>query len=166
METYRKHTFSSFLNRHERQAKKHLKLLERILKENGLEITSFSEDKFPYIHVKSPMPLSFGGLKIYIMNDGIIFRCQDDASSGAFGKAYKIDIDEMYNDFLAEKDNINEEKAAKRTVKAIVEELKEFFEKSKDAEQSIRRAEIDKTNDPVAGYASNRTFDMSSPNMK
>ena len=57
--------FREFVDRKQREAIKHLKLLEQLFKQSGIKVQSFTEDEDPYLFVYSPDErLSFDGIRI------------------------------------------------------------------------------------------------------
>ena len=129
--------FLEFVDRKQREGKKHLKLIERLLNKNGMQVYSHLEDDDPYIFVKSPNHnLSFDGIRIYEIGDKIAYRIQKEEKTHPFGTAYMLDLEDMFNDYMSE--NMKEEEAGKEVIKSVVEEIKKFFSKSAKAEQSIR----------------------------
>jgi hypothetical protein len=53
-----------------------------------------------------------------------------------FGKAYQLNLEEMFGDLLA--DHRNPEEAGKQVIKAVTEEVKKFFDKTASAEVTMR----------------------------
>lgn len=131
--------FLEFLTRKQREGKKHLKLIERLLRKGGMQIYSHLEDdeEQPYIFVKAPgEKLSFDGIRIYEIGEMIAYRIQKEEKTHPFGKAYMLDVEDMFNDFMSE--NMKEEEAGNKVIESVVEELKKFFSKSEKAEQEMK----------------------------
>lgn len=130
--------FLEFLTRKQREGKKHLKLIERLLRKGGMQVYPHLEDEEePYVFVKAPSDkLSFDGVRIYEIGEMIAYRIQKEERTHPFGKAYMLDIEDMFNDFMSE--NMKEEEAGKKVIESVVEELKKFFNKSSKAEQEMR----------------------------
>ena len=57
--------FTEFVDRKQRDAKKHLKIIERMFKTSGLQAKGYFEEDNPYVFVKAPKSLSFEGVRIY-----------------------------------------------------------------------------------------------------
>jgi len=128
--------FVEFIDRKQREAKKHLDLIERLLKKGGMQVSSYLEDEDPYIFVKSPEhKLSFDGIRVYEIGEMIAYRVQREKNTEPFGKAYLLDIEDMFNDFMSE--NMKEDEAGHKVIKSVVIELKKFFEKSSEAEEEM-----------------------------
>lgn len=153
MKNLKSHTFSSFLNKQERKEKKNLKIFSNIAENNGMKIEKFYEERKPYIFIHSDVPLDFGGIRAYAQDQSIVFRCQDEKDTEPYGKAYKIDVENIYNDFLSEGDSVDEEEAAKQTAESMIEEVKSFFNKSKKAETEIKVRQMNEPEDQLDNYA-------------
>lgn len=131
--------FLEFVDRKQREAKKHLKLIERLLRKGGMEVYPHLEEEDAYIFVKSPnQKMSFDGIRVYEIGEMIAYRIQKEEKTHPFGKSYQLDIEDMFNDFMSE--NMEEEEAGKRVIESVVEELKKFFTKSAKAEAEMRDA--------------------------
>ena len=129
--------FLEFVDRKQREGKKHLKLIERLLRKSGMEVQPHLEEEDPYVFVKSPNnKVSFDGLRIYEIGEMIAYRIQKEEKTHPFGKAYLLDLEDMFNDFMSE--NMKEEEAGHKVIESVVEELKKFFSKSAQAEQEIK----------------------------
>lgn len=129
--------FLEFVDRKQREGKKHLKLIERLLRKGGMQVYAHLEDEEqPYVFVKAPNEkLSFDGIRVYEIGEMIAYRIQKEEKTHPFGKAYMLDIEDMFNDFMSE--NMEEEEAGQKVIESVVEELKKFFTKSSKAEQEM-----------------------------
>jgi len=128
--------FLEFLDRKQRESKRHLKLVEKLLRKGQMQVYGHLEDEDPYVFVKSPSKLSFDGLRIYEIGEMIAYRIQREEQTEPFGKAYLLDVEDMFNDFMSE--NMKEEDAGKRVIESVVSEIKRFFQKSGQAEQELK----------------------------
>jgi hypothetical protein len=135
--------FLEFVDRKQREGKKHLKLIERLLRKGGMQVFAHLEDEEqPYVFVKAPNEkLSFDGIRVYEIGEMIAYRIQKEEKTHPFGKAYMLDIEDMFNDFMSE--NMEEEEAGQKVIESVVEELKKFFTKSGKAEQEMRDSGAD-----------------------
>lgn len=135
--------FLEFVDRKQREGKKHLKLIERLLRKGGMQVYAHLEDEEqPYVFVKAPNEkLSFDGIRVYEIGEMIAYRIQKEEKTHPFGKAYMLDIEDMFNDFMSE--NMEEEEAGQKVIESVVEELKKFFIKSGKAEQEMRDSGAD-----------------------
>lgn len=125
--------FREFVDRKQREAVKHLKLLEQLFKQSGMKVNSFVEDEDPYLFVYSPDDkMSFEGIRIYEIGGQVAYRIQKEADTEPYGRAYQLNLEEMFNDFMS--DNMKEEQAGKQVIKSVTEEVKKFFSKSAEAE--------------------------------
>lgn len=138
------HTFHEFIDKKSRESKKHLKTVKRILEENGFTVQDFfKNEEDPYIFLSSTdEQLSFEGVRIYTLGDILAYRVQKEKDTHPYGRAYSLDIVEMFNDLMSESGD--EEKAGKRVIKAVAEEFKGFFKKSREAEKDLKSVEIEK----------------------
>jgi len=128
--------FLEFVDRKQREAVKHLGLMEKLFQKSGMQISSFLEDEDPYIFVKSPTDrLSFDGVRIYEIGGVIAYRVQREQKTEPFGKSYLLDVEDMFNDFMSE--NMKEEEAGEKVIESVVSEIKKFFDKSAKAEQEL-----------------------------
>jgi len=146
-------TFSQFVDKETRKAKKHLQLIEKILIKNGLTVKNhLNEGEEPFLFVVSPIrKVSFEGIRIYQTGETVAYRIQKEEKTHPYGRAYRLNIKEMYEDLVS--DEMDEQGAAKEVVSAIVKELQMFFEKSHEAERDLRISEFDKQGDPLGRVA-------------
>lgn len=136
--------FLEFVDRKERESRKHLELVEKALKNAGLIIENFIDQDDSYIFVNNTNPdAPFGGIRIYEIGNNLAFRVQKEKDTEPYGKSYLIDLEEMFNDFMSE--NIEEEKAGKEVIESLVNEIKQFFDRSAKAEEEISGKEKEKT---------------------
>ena len=133
--------FLEFVDRKQREAKKHLKLIEQLFRKNGMEVYGHIEkEDDPYIFVKSPKKLSFDGIRIFEIGNMVAYRVQKQEKTQPYGKSYMLGVEDMFNDFLSE--NMSEEEAGKKVIESVVEEIKTFFERSGKAESEIKDADM------------------------
>ena len=79
--------FVEFVDRKQREAKKHLKLIEKVLRQGKLQVYSHLEDEEPHLFVKANnKKLSFEGVRVYHIGDGIAFRVQKLEKTEPYGK--------------------------------------------------------------------------------
>ena len=143
------HKFNDFLDRRAREAKEHLKILKKVLEKEHMEVADHIDAEDPYLFVKDTERLcSFDGVRLYVApSDDIAYRVQKEADTHPYGKAYSLDVESMYYDLIS--DNMDEDKAGLKIAKAIVKEIKRFFEKSGEAERDIRASDMDGSGDPM-----------------
>lgn len=135
------HNFFEFVDKRQRDAKKHLKLVEKMLKKNGLDVKSFLEEEEPYLFVKTTNEgLSFEGIRIYEIANTMAYRVQKEPKTHPYGMAYSLNLEEMFNDFMG--DNIREEQAARKVIESTIGEIKKFFKKSAEAEEDLANSSI------------------------
>jgi len=142
--------FSQFVDKKARKAKKHLKLIEKMLIQHGLTVKNhLDEGEEPFLFVVSPIrKVSFEGIRIYQTGESIAWRVQKEEKTHPYGRAYRLDIQEMYEDLMSEEE-MDEKAAAKEVVQAVIKELQQFFEKSHEAERDLRMGDFDADGDPL-----------------
>lgn len=141
-------TFMEFVDHKQRESKRHLVILEKVFKKQNVSVKSYTDEDNPYLYIPVPEEsLSFGGVRVYQVGDTIAYRVQKKEDTLPFGRAYQLDIEEMYEDFMS--DDIKEDDAAQRVVETIADEIQRFFKKSKDAESDFNDMEFDKQLDGV-----------------
>lgn len=149
-------TFGEFVNKQKRDSLKQLNLVEKLLKKMGLKTENFVEEndsEDPYIFCYNPQKnTSFDGIRIYKIGKDIAFRIQKENKTHPYGQAYPIQIEEMFNDFMTEKDAAPH-KAGQKVVEAVAKEVRRFFEKCVEAEKDIRRSNIEMQKDPTGNIA-------------
>jgi hypothetical protein len=133
--------FLEFVDRRQRDGRKHLKIIERILRNGKFQVYSHIEEDEPYIFVKSPKKLSFEGIRIYEIGEMIAYRIQKEEKTHPYGKARLLDLEEMFNDFMSE--NMKEKEAGKKVMQNLIEEIQKFFLRTADAEKEMIDARQD-----------------------
>jgi uncharacterized membrane-anchored protein YjiN (DUF445 family) len=143
-------SFSQFVDKKTRKSKKHLKLIEKMLAQHGLTVKNHLEEgEEPFLFVVSPIrKVSFEGIRIYQTGESIAYRVQKEEKTHPYGRAYRLDIQEMYEDLMSEEE-MDEKAAAKEVVQAVIKELQQFFEKSHEAERDLRMGDFDADGDPL-----------------
>jgi len=137
------HQFHKFIDKKSRKAVRELHTIKKVLEQAHMKVEDFTQKEDPYIFLHSPdTNLSFDGVRIYKIGESLAWRVQREADTHPYGSAYKLDIQEMWNDLLS--DEMDEEKAGRAIMKTIVEEMKKFFKESGQAEKDLRSSEIDK----------------------
>ena len=142
-------TFGEFVDKKMRVARKRLGLVEKVLVRERFIVRPHTEDtEEPYLYVISPNTrLSFGGVRIYVTGESVAYRVQKDDKTHPYGKSYRLDIEEMYDDLMSE-DDMTEKKAAVEVVEAVGKELNKFFQESLK-EKEIKHSEFDAIGDPL-----------------
>lgn len=137
--------FLEFIDRKQRESKRHLKIIEQVLQKSGLQAKGHLEDDDPYVYLKAPSKkLSFDGIRIYEIGNIIAYRIAKEEKTEPYGKAYQLNLEEMFNDYMGE-NKVKEEEAAQKVIEGVISELKSFFTKSEEAEKEL------KTNGEEAG---------------
>lgn len=133
--------FSAFVDKKTSRARRELEVVRDVLKEGGVKVDDFLKDESPYLFVSSPKDgLNFGGLRVYKVGNSVAYRIQNEAGTEPYGKSYLLDIESVFEDMVSD---MNAEKAAEETKKAIVEEITKFFEKSLKAQEELDSPEYD-----------------------
>ena len=130
--------FNEFVIQKDRDARKHLDLVKAMFEKAGMQV----EDKLdlrddPYIFVRNPdNNLSFEGVRVYELGRCLAYRVQKEADTHPYGRAYGLNVQDMFDDLSSEERSDDE--IGQEIVKSVVGEVKDFFEKSLEAEQSGR----------------------------
>lgn len=140
--------FREFVDKRTREARKQLATIKRILENGGFGVNDFTMDEDPYIFAKNPAGnLPFDGVRIYRIGDEIAYRVQKEEKTHPYGKAFGLDIEEMFNDLISD-EGMTEQKAGKEVMKAVQEEIRQFFNKNAEAEKEFRAGDFDFGGDP------------------
>lgn len=132
--------FSSFLDKKANEARKRLGILRDILSESELEVEEFLKGNEPYLFVEDPdADLDFG-VRIYKIGSGLAYRIQRLKDTQPYGEAYPLDLESSFADLISDMD---EEEAADKIKKAVVEEMESFFKKSLEAKDELISAGVD-----------------------
>lgn len=136
-------SFGDFVNKKKREAIEQLGLVGQMLEKGGFKVQPFLEGEDhlddPYVYIQNPeRDSSFDGVRIYKIGSQIAFRIQKESKTQPYGKAYPLDIEDMFHDFLSD-DDADDDQAAQRVIESVVEEMKRFFKRSAKAEKEIRR---------------------------
>lgn len=141
--------FGDYVGKKERQAKKQLGIIKEILSQQGMAVKDHLEEEDPYIFLQNPNGgTQFQGIRIYKIGDYLCYRVQNEESTHPYGKAYQLEVEDMFQDLVSDED-YNQEQAGKEVMKSIVEELRKFFAKSAEAEKELRAGEFDTQRDPL-----------------
>lgn len=134
--------FVEFIDKKEREAKKQLKIIEKILLQHDIKVKDHLDDDDPFLFVYNPKKSTFfEGIRIYKVGDQIAFRVQKEEKTEPFGRAYPMNIEEMFEDLITDH---KPDEAAKRIMIAVTTEVKKFFERSSIAEKDLRDREFEK----------------------
>ena len=134
-------TFGDFVSKKKRDSVKHLKIIEKILRKQGLRVESFLDGDAddPYVYCFNPSKnTTFDGVRIYTIAGQVAFRVQKESKTHPYGRAYPLNIEEMFEDFLTD-DGINEQEAGQKVIESVGKEVRRFFDRSLDAERNDRR---------------------------
>lgn len=133
--------FSAFVDKKTNKARKELEVVKDVLDGGGVKVEDHLKSDDPYLFVPSTkQSLDFGGLRIYKIGSGIAYRIQNEGGSEPYGASYPMDIEGMFEDIVSDMD---EGKAAEEVKNAIVEEVKNFFERSLKAQDKMGESGAD-----------------------
>ena len=150
-------SFKEFIDKKSREAKKQLETIKKILGREGMKVTSFLEEEEPYLYLTNPSGnLPFDGVRIYKIGGNMAFRIQKEAKTHPYGKAYMLDIEDMFGDIITD-DDMNERKAGEEIIKSVVHEFRKFFSKSSEADKENRANDLDQQRDPTNFSVSSST---------
>lgn len=142
----RHRSFGDFVDKKKRESIRQLGLVKKMLEHSGLKVDNFLESEDvsePYVFCHNPSRNgSFDGVRIYKIGGELAFRIQKESKTHPYGSAYPLPIESMFNDFLSD-DGMDESKAGKKIIEAVNKEIKQFFEKSVEAEKEVRKTEIE-----------------------
>lgn len=126
--------FSSFLNKKANEARKQLKIMKEILSESELKVKDLLDADDPYLFVDDPDGEMEFGIRIYKVGSEIAYRVQRRADTNPYGEAYPLNIESSFADLVSDMD---EDEAADKIKRAVVEEVKAFFKKSAEARDEL-----------------------------
>lgn len=136
--------FSTFLDKKTNKARKELGIIRDILSKGGMKVDDATEESDPFLFVPSTkQSLDFGGVRIYKVGSNMAYRIQNERNSEPYGESYPLDLEGIFEDLISEMDS---EKAAKEVKKAVLEELKGFFEGSLKAQDELISSGLDPHN--------------------
>jgi hypothetical protein len=137
-------TFNSYLDKKQRDSIKHLSIIQKVLEHNGMKVENFLDSEKndePYIFCFNPTKnTSFDGLRIYGIGGSYCFRIQKENKTHPYGKAYPLQVEEMFHGLLGDKD-VDRKKAGEQVIELVGKEVKRFFDKSEAAEKIDRQTD-------------------------
>jgi hypothetical protein len=155
-------SWGDFVDKKKRESIRQLKILSQLLERNGMRVERFLEDSAdhdgdPYVFCFNPNRNgSFDGIRIYNIGESIAFRIQKENKTHPYGSAYSIPVEDMFKDFMSDKD-IDEQKAGMKVIEAVGKEVKKFFERTIEAEKDERRLSIDRDKDQAGSILAKTT---------
>lgn len=158
-------SFKDYVDNKQRKVIKQLQLIGNMLERSGLKISDFTETtevgQDPYVFVFNTAGTRyFDGIRVYSIGNKIAYRVQKEETTHPFGKAYALDVETMFNDFL-EEENVDEKKAGKMIIEELPQMMRRFFERSAKAEQELETQEIiDKKDQTIRSTTSSDYSDM------
>ena len=94
----------------------------------------FLDGRDPYLFLSNPEKDLDFGVRIYKVGSDIAYRIQRRSDTQPYGEAYPLDIESSFADLIADMD---EDKAAEKIKKAVINELKTFFKRSSEAQDEL-----------------------------
>lgn len=133
--------FSSFLDKKNKQAVRELGIIRDILAEGDFKVEDFLKEESPYIFVNSTEgELDFEGVRVYKVGSNLAYRVQKENKTEPYGTAYSLDIENLFGDLVSD---MSEDEAAEEIKKAVMEEFKNFFQKSSKAQDELNSGRTD-----------------------
>jgi hypothetical protein len=127
--------FSSFLDKKNKQAVRELGIIRDILAEGEFKVEDFLKEESPYIFVNcTDGGLDFEGVRVYKVGSNLAYRIQKENKTEPYGSAYSLGIEDLFSDLISD---MSEDEAADEIKKAVVEEFKNFFQKSSKAQDEL-----------------------------
>jgi hypothetical protein len=149
--------FIEFVDKKNREAKKQLETIKKLLEKEGMKVKSFLEEEEPYLYLLNPGGgLSFDGVRIYKIGGTMAYRVQKEEKTHPYGKAYSLNVEDMFSDIITD-DDMNERKAGEEIIKSIVQEFRIFFNKSTEADKENRADDLDRQRDTTNFAVSSST---------
>lgn len=134
--------FMEFVDRKQRESSEQLEIVKKILEDGKMEVKDHLDKEEPFLFVKANnKKLPFEGVRVYHIGDQIAYRVQNLSDTEPYGRAYALNMEDMFNDFMSE--NMTEEEAGKKVMESVVKEIKKFFKRSAEAEQEVRTGQKD-----------------------
>lgn len=133
--------FSSFLDKKNKQAVRELGIIRDILAEGDFKVEDFLKEESPYVFVNcTDGGLDFEGVRVYKVGSNLAYRVQKENKTEPYGSAYSLDIENLFGDLVSD---MSEDEAAEEIKKAVVEEFKNFFQKSAKAQDELNSGGAD-----------------------
>lgn len=151
-------TFVEYVGKKNRDAIKELRTVKRILKQAGFQVGSHMHDKHedPYLFVYNPGEAPEFGLRVYKLGGSdIYYRPQKKEKTHPWGEAKTLDIKGIFEDVRS--DEKDDDKAAQKLIKAVGDELKDYFKANAKAEKSNKRGG---DNSPLGAVAVRGSMDI------
>ncbi len=140
-------TFLEYVDKKQRESKRQLRIVAKLLESGGLKVHKSLDDESPYIFVAVPgKKMSFEGVRVYKIGNHMAFRVQKEQKTQPYGKAYPLNLEDMFRDYIS--DHMDEEKAGKLVVKSVVKEMQKFFHQTMQAEKEIMQGDFSQS-DPL-----------------
>ena len=128
-------TFNEFVNKKNLEGITHLELIRDALKKDGSDVGDHLKEDDPYLYVHNKNnKLSFDGVRVYKIGDLMAYRIQKEEKTHPYGKAYLLDVESMFNEFL---EDMEEKEAGERVIEEISNEFKNFFKKCAKLEKDF-----------------------------
>jgi len=126
--------FSSFLDKKANEMKRQLKIIKEIVSESEMKVDDGLDHKDPYLFVSSNEKGIDFGIRIYKVGSDLAYRIQRRKDTQPYGEAYPLNLESGFADLVSEMD---ENEAAEKIKKALVNDIKLFFKKSYEAHNDL-----------------------------
>ncbi len=143
-------SYFEYIDRTDDEVSRRLGLVKKALERGGFRTKDFiRKDQDPHIFVYcTPKTSTFEGIRFYLLGDILAFKVQKKVDTEPYGKAYTFSLQDMYDDMILKyADNKDKNKAVKATIMKMAEEVREFFEKSKEAEEDLVQIQLSNIED-------------------
>ncbi len=158
--------FFEYVDRKQRQVVRQLKIVKRILAQAGLQVAShldFHHKEEPYLYVYNPNSDTKFGLRVYGVGEELAYRLQRKEKTHPYGKPNRLIVADMWDDFKAE--GKDDTAAAEEVIKAVGEEVADYFKQSAKAEKKSSHIKMDQS--PLGGSTpsdlTNPAIDIANP---
>jgi hypothetical protein len=134
-------TFLEYVNRKQKDAVRELRIVKRILKQSGLQVSSHLHEMHedPYLYVYNPNDRPDFGVRIYKLGgQDIYYRPQKKQKTHPWGEAKTLDLKGMYEDVKS--DEQDDDKAAQIIIKSVGDEIKDYFRANAKALKTNKKA--------------------------
>lgn len=133
--------FSSFLDKKNKQSVRELGIIRDMLAEGEFKVEDFLKEESPYVFVNCTNDgLDFEGVRVYKVGSNLAYRVQKENKTEPYGAAYSLNIEDLFGDLVSD---MSEDDAAEEIKKAVVEEFKNFFQKSSKAQDELNSGKAD-----------------------
>lgn len=139
--------FNKFLEYKNKETKKQLEIIKKLLESKNFKVKSFFDIESPYLFVKSFVSLPFDGIRIYKVGSNIAYRIQNESETQPYGKSYPLDIEKAFSDLVSD---MNEEEAGQEIINSLGKEIVSFFKESEKSQQELNLNSFEKSDPSIS----------------